>query len=268
MSNPYKIFVEEPKPSDGLLWRYMDLSKFLDFLQRRALFFSRLENMDDPLEGYQPRGYWEAIKNAKTKVHGPPLEEGFEEMYLNSEKKLVPIHKRYACINCWHQNKMESDAMWRLYGGDDKGIAIQTSVESLKNCFLNQNSYEVVLGKIGYVDYRDFSNRQYNPMGGFQKDLSYKHEEEVRAVIWSKDVDGKTFDEMLSMPISNGHHISVDPEKLVEKVYLSPKVSEWNYELLENLIEKYEINVPIVPSVYRSVPEDLLPNKRHNVAQE
>jgi hypothetical protein len=36
---------------DEPVWRYFDLPKFLSFLQRRALFFSRADLLGDPLEG-------------------------------------------------------------------------------------------------------------------------------------------------------------------------------------------------------------------------
>ncbi|NJK95396.1 MAG: hypothetical protein HC905_11225 [Bacteroidales bacterium] len=36
---------------DDYLWKYLDLHKFLSFILNRKLFFNRLDNLLDPLEG-------------------------------------------------------------------------------------------------------------------------------------------------------------------------------------------------------------------------
>lgn len=34
-------------------------------------------------------------------------------------------------VNCWNMNENESDAMWKVYASNDKGIAIQSSLGNL-----------------------------------------------------------------------------------------------------------------------------------------
>lgn len=46
---PHPVFV--PPPGDAPLWRYMDLTKFIALLERRALFFAALRNLPDKFEG-------------------------------------------------------------------------------------------------------------------------------------------------------------------------------------------------------------------------
>ena len=49
MYQPHNLFVS---PQDSaLLWRYMDLSKFIDILHRKSLFFARSDRLSDPWEG-------------------------------------------------------------------------------------------------------------------------------------------------------------------------------------------------------------------------
>lgn len=43
-----------PDP-DTRIWRYVDLTKFLDMLSRRKLYFARLDRLGDPFEGAIPR---------------------------------------------------------------------------------------------------------------------------------------------------------------------------------------------------------------------
>jgi len=259
--NPFKVFANAPLKADGELWRYMDFPKFIDLLQRKALFFTRLENLEDPLEGHHPRGYYNAMENASVTVHGPPPPPGFDKVLLNNQKHSVPIYRRYICINCWHQNKSESDAMWKLYSRDDKGIAIQSTVNRLNTCFSSPKTHEVIIGKVNYIDFRSTSVERLMPLPGLQKDLSYEHEKEIRATIWSKDVDGKTFDEMLKMKISKGHYIPVALDTLIERIYLSPFASDWHHDLINNVLKTYELNVPVMSSDYRIIPDDFLPRE-------
>src|SRR5450631_1939536 len=45
-----------PPPNRQIsVWRYMNLSKLVWMLQKKALFFSRSDLMGDPYEGYYPR---------------------------------------------------------------------------------------------------------------------------------------------------------------------------------------------------------------------
>ena len=49
----HESFLQPPDP-DVPLWRYMDLSKFADLLQRRSLAFARADRLGDPFEGSVP----------------------------------------------------------------------------------------------------------------------------------------------------------------------------------------------------------------------
>ena len=47
--------VFSPPAPDELLWRYVDLSKYLSVLSGRALWFSRADLLGDPFEGSMSR---------------------------------------------------------------------------------------------------------------------------------------------------------------------------------------------------------------------
>lgn len=55
----------KPEPS-AKLWRYTDFAKFLFLLERRALWFSRLDTLGDPYEGMPPRPFIEDVWTAAT----------------------------------------------------------------------------------------------------------------------------------------------------------------------------------------------------------
>ena len=41
-------------PDNAVLWRYIDFTKFVSLLDRKALFFVRADKLGDPFEGTLP----------------------------------------------------------------------------------------------------------------------------------------------------------------------------------------------------------------------
>ena len=52
--NPELLRALKPAPHDAV-WRYTDVPKFVSLLAHRALYFARLDRLDDPFEGSLPR---------------------------------------------------------------------------------------------------------------------------------------------------------------------------------------------------------------------
>ena len=42
-------------PPNAILWRYMDFMKYVSLLDRKALFFGRVDKLGDPFEGFYTR---------------------------------------------------------------------------------------------------------------------------------------------------------------------------------------------------------------------
>lgn len=112
-------------------------------------------------------------------------------------------------VNCWHFNKYESLAMWELYlkdnnGNRKDGVAVVTTIDSLLKTLAKINK-SMYLGFVKYLRLVDHSNlyriinitmpkNKYSlnaeieyfkdPINRlFTKDIAYKHEKEVRAVM-------------------------------------------------------------------------------------
>ena len=51
-----------PENSDTIVWKYLDLSKFLDLLISRKLFMSRSDKFEDQYEGTFSEPTYEEIK--------------------------------------------------------------------------------------------------------------------------------------------------------------------------------------------------------------
>ena len=52
----------EPIKDSTIIWRYLDLAKFLDLLENQFLFFCRADKFSDPLEGSLNRHWYKMEK--------------------------------------------------------------------------------------------------------------------------------------------------------------------------------------------------------------
>ena len=59
---------QQPADPDSLVWRFMDLTKYLWTLSTGALYFARADRFKDPYEGQLPDEMMAAIKG-KAKTH-------------------------------------------------------------------------------------------------------------------------------------------------------------------------------------------------------
>ncbi|MGR5944637.1 DUF2971 domain-containing protein [Enterobacter sp. C4G1] len=261
---------------DTMLWRYMSLDKFIDLLSTGELYFTPVSSYinSDPFEGLLPKvaqsamagifkdsveDFNEAIKplkimvNASNVSQGPNQENARRDLEILNEKinaYLPMMEKVYFAImksvtvNCWHKNETESEGMWRLYSDLNKGIAIQTNLAKLTESIISDNY--IVISEVKYIDYLDpnltpqdcIVNGNFGP---YLKRLSFAHENEVRMTI-SPPFDHKNVES--HKPI--GVRVKIDPLKLIEKIYISPYVSQPFPNAVNSIAEKFGLNKDII----------------------
>src|SRR5260370_18853748 len=59
--------------------------------------------------------------------------DGYTEMELR-ESAFFQL-KRLTKLNCWHRAGYESDAMWKLYAAESKGVAICSTPDRMRRAF-------------------------------------------------------------------------------------------------------------------------------------
>jgi hypothetical protein len=97
------------QPGDGVvLWRYMDLGKFLAMLRGERLYFNRLREFPDP---------WEGKLVAALAVYPHLDREVLKQLYAWCGRKVG--------VSCWHEGCGESVAMWRLYTAGAEGVPLR-----------------------------------------------------------------------------------------------------------------------------------------------
>src|SRR5689334_19227299 len=116
-------FCVQPTHPDISVWRFMDLSKFVDLLQQHRLFFARVDALGDPFEGTITRRTAETAADVILRRYvepvwkeqaGPP-DKIVEAMRCTMQKAREHFREKQAYVSCWHMNEHESAAMWKLY---------------------------------------------------------------------------------------------------------------------------------------------------------
>lgn len=252
-----------------VLWRYMSLDKLISLLESKTLYFAPLDSYkdSDPFEGYLP----DVAAKAYTEIYGPLVKEikYFIEQFgsdcnLNQESlkeardKLVEMpllmEKSYEklvkeiTVNCWHQNMHESEAMWRLYSDENKGVAIKTTVSSLVASF---QEYDKSI-QIGRVKYLDFNDDTLTPkdcsVEGYRAPLlkraSFAHENEVRCFIHAKSFTG-----CKNIKIdASADFVPVCTKTLIEQIYISPFAKEPFNSSVRAICGKYDFSEKVIQS--------------------
>jgi hypothetical protein len=233
-----KIWIGYPDGLDHELWRYMDFLKFVDLLQRRSLWFTRLDQLRDPYEG------------ALTK----PTAEFFAEVQSRTGFRGGIHHEKFRkvrCVNCWHMSGYESAAMWELYSRE-AGVAICSRITRIERCFppvVTGGSWGIRGDAVRYVDY------ERDRLAGLSEDgsvimtadfmckrKSFEHEHEYRLAT-SLEEDERDL---------RGRLIPVILDQLIEKVVVSPTAPNWVVEVIRHEAGTYKLDVEVAQSALYS----------------
>lgn len=231
---------EKPRNEKARIWRYMDFTKFVSLLDRKALFFPRADKLGDPFEG----SFSEANIPIRAEIYRGeiPLED-ISEIY----KRL----REFTAISCWHINWYESAAMWKLYLKSDEGIAIRSNFDRLRNS-LRDEKHDIFIGKVKYIDYEKDAIPE-GPLPSFvHKRKSFKHEVELRAVI--QKLPPRGLSSRSKRPFVDGLYVPVDLDVLISRIYLAPTCPEWLFELVKSVTRKYGLKKEVFQSDLDRVP--------------
>jgi hypothetical protein len=236
-------FPQPPDPNIAI-WRYMDLAKLIWLLQRRALYFSRLDKVGDPFEGHYTRAlamgkqeFIAALKGAAPEPKQGIFEQAFEQMLEG-----VRNFKTWSHVSCWHCSEFESSAMWRLYTSMNDSVCIRSTYARLADVLPS----DVHLGIITYVNYdSDLMNIGNMLTYVMHKRLSYAHEREARAILWVPPHDNKWATESKDPLGAVGSIVPVSIETLIQEVYVSPHAAPPLLEVVTGLVRAAGLDVNV-----------------------
>jgi hypothetical protein len=224
---------------ETVIWRYIDFTKFVDLLTSKKLFFCRSDNFDDPFEGvFKLKDF--------DKSNGM-----FDDQ---------SITKKFYFLNCWHINKHQSDAMWKIFLNTNNGIAIKSTVGNIIKSFENTED-EVGISKVYYRDFDKVTfrelmvepqNRMFGGQGGCvnqfnYKRISFEHEKELRLYYIDLPIPHVIKNGIPREPLTK-KHIDVNISELIQEVVIAPFADKWFQEMVERLLKELNLNFKIIQS--------------------
>lgn len=247
---------------DDFLWKYLDLHKFLSFILNKKLFFNRLDNLLDPLEGLPETTLSYMDKSeADTEVIAATEMTAAEKRKQNAEKRRKALlagqkteeSQQTQFANCWYMGKKESFAMWNIYSNPDS-VAIRYYPGELLDLVLpaaeqmsNPDFVHLIYGYVDYDNIWPFMYNRKNPPNvkhaAFRKDSSYKHEQEFRFVsVVKPDCKGKY--DYFELSLGN-----IDNDSF--RVLANPYMESWKFDNIRKILENFGLEHRLTQSVLK-----------------
>jgi hypothetical protein len=205
------------------LWRYMSFARFVWLLQMKQLWLSRADLLGDP---------WEITLAGEQLAHvisrhPPPniLSRKVHESAVQRSERIIKFWRRTTFVNCWSASSHESHALWRIYCPSNEGVAIQTTLTTLKDSVepysLVRVTYELP-GQNKVTPTRSDLVSKKRPM--------FAYEQEVRVV---------RFDDAEPTPEIFGQRLDWSPESNVESIRIHPEADNSFMETVTTEVERH-----------------------------
>jgi hypothetical protein len=131
--------------------RVLTAGKFFSLISQRAVWFSRLGDLQDEYEGCMPLPTKRRLQAESQRwdhvfphpEHRRQLREAADDNERSGRTVLA--------VNCWFADDTETSEMWETYVGSSEGVAIESSCELLAANLVHQ-----AYARIGLVRYVDF----------------------------------------------------------------------------------------------------------------
>ena len=235
------IFLEADTLDQGtILWRYMDLAKFVSMLEKKAIWLARADTFGDKHEGRFPDEMLEYINKAY---------ETFDDND-NSPIKDASDFQDYLVkntfISCWHQNLEENMVMWEIYCQDKNAVAIQTTVDNIIQHINSSNltGHSLIMKNVEYKNADEIPGVLSYEDCFFRKRRHFSFEKEVR-------ISFDTYSRVKpKKDTPYGYELPVFLNDMIQKVVIHPDSPKWFQEVINSIIIKYDLHVSVENGVF------------------
>ena len=220
------VWDDDQSDPDEQVWRYMSVDRLTWLLTQRRLYFAAATQFADNFEGAT------AVQEYK-----PPEDPRFPD--VDPTERAFRELRRLTKINCWHRADYESDAMWKLYAAQGKGMAICSSRRRLQDAlrpFRLQPSYGaewIWFGPVRYVDLTKVRLRTSMERRFFFKHQAFAWEREYRLAVSMRSAEffAVEFPEL-------GVEVSVDLNTLISRIVLGPDLAKQDRGAAEDMVKR------------------------------
>lgn len=253
----------QPRDCEIRVWRYMDVTRLVAFMESRSLHFARADTLEDPFEGSvallnqvaKEQMISKMLEDQKNNApdSGRYTRDQLREMLARSAR----IGRQWVFISCWHSGESESLAMWKQYGSTGGSVVIQSTYRKLLDALPSEirgdegdpENTRIFMGMVQYKNY-------FSPLEGLRLDgnmlspfihkrTALEYEKEVRAFLMFPAAGTRSISSV---------YVDVDVEELVETIRVRPGTSNWERQTIEKLIGKYGLGMKIMRSEIDAEP--------------
>ena len=226
-----KVIADDLLSDEAVLRRYLDVPRFISFLNTRALYFCRSDLFPDKFEGSFTFTVKEVISNSYKKNR-------IKYTYEKFKKEL----REGVFLSCWSLGVDDNMALWKLYGKTNDCVAITTTVAKLKAALHRFSGLgKLFLRKVEYIKHWKDPDIEIKPYSNVfrYKAVGYSFENEVRVILdrFSSTFKATSKDEGVTIP--------VDLSSFLRSVVVSPECSPWFKAIIRDIIGKYNISCPV-----------------------
>jgi len=253
---------------DLLVWRYLTFPKFISLVTYGALWFAKLNILQDQFEGTLPiatETQMRQYNKQSKKVFNTPE---YHQQIDNWPKDIVSSGRELTVVNCWFLGENESRDMWTGYIGSNEGVAICSSIRRLQNSVYAYPEFSLI-GRVQYVDFDKHVMSMYEAHQAHeiallkQKGKGFEVEHEIRIVSmsiktpWCVNMQGShlTKEQYTGKNMNNfenkGIYICVDLSSLIQLVVLAPGALDWFELLVKRVLKLFKFECPVIRSKFK-----------------
>lgn len=251
-----------PEDYEQTVWRYMPFPKFISLMTYQALWFSKLNILQDSYEGLIPAKVKDRTheQNQRFKAHfnTPEYHRQIDAWPTENEDN----GRELLVVTCWYLGENESHRMWEEYGGSNEAVAVKSTIGRLAKYVLVPREETVShLGLVSYVDHDSHEMSNYEAQQAieraFLKDKRFSHEQEVRLATLNVKTtscaspEGKPFtpEQVAGANMNNfenhGLYVGVYLDSLITEVVVCPSAQEWFAKLVCRIVELSGLPAPV-----------------------
>lgn len=221
--------------------RYLGFENFTKMIDNNELWLSNSRKFSDKNEGEIPYSFFQNWP--KESRHN----------YSTLQKLKGNIYQAF--ISCWFEFTMESEPMWKAYGGEkvgtahnSKGVCIISDVSKLA---MYTHYLETQIYKVKYIDYKEkallqppfyFSMKTEAEIPVFServffvyKQKEYQEEKEIRAITYQKSN-------------RDGIGAKIDPNDFIENIIINPHATIENKKEIMNYLVANQLENKLIES--------------------
>jgi hypothetical protein len=241
-----------PITDDIQIWRYFSFPKFVNWLTTNALYFTRLDQFDDRLEGVLLESAIAKMENVKAHDLLTLLWPHFEpELHGDQLPKMLSVTPadisasdymkklfQGGYASCWCCHEHESFAMWKVYLNGEQGVAVRTTVNTLKAAMQVPTGFKLTDNRVDYYAEQNQTGNIFNPI--FYKRPYFNFEQEYRFFLFGPNK-------------YTGILVPTSPADAIQEIRIQATAPEWFSETLTELLDRFYLNLPVTRSdLYRS----------------